>query len=111
VKGQASHDDKYTQQKERVMQQQPHYDGLNAALSPLIRQIERLDDRIRADLAALKEDLVSKEAADALERRVKVLEDAKLSRQELFALRMAGIAAAIAALVAIFDLIIRFRPL
>ena len=77
--------------------------------------IERKFDKLLAAIEGLRKEFVTQESLrqqlEPLKDDIKEIKQSLLSRQELFALRLAGVAAAIATLVAIFDLLLKFRPL
>ncbi len=92
------------------------YDGLQQALAPLIRQLERLDDRMRNDLDglrkeldALRRDLVTKDSLkpqlDAMEKRLFLLEQDQISRQDKLWIRLGQVGAFIAILLSLFEFI------
>ena len=105
------------------------YEARHAALSAQVAQnearrfaeqadmkndIERKFDKLLAAIENLRKEFVTQtsleQQLDPVKEDVKEIKQAQLSRQELFALRLAGVAAAIATLIALFDLLLRFRP-
>jgi len=103
--------------------QQPSSSGygeLQIALNPIVRQLERLEDRVRSDMDALRkdmeklrDDLVTKDALkpqlDAMEGRLKALEDEKVSRVERFWMRFGTIISLGIGIIALLELLTHFH--
>lgn len=105
------------------------YEARHAALSALVAQnearffaeqasmksdVERKFDRLLAAIEGLRKEFVTQTSLEQqlnpVKEDIKEIKQAQLSRQELLVLRLAGFGSAIAALVAIVDLLLRFRP-
>src|SRR6266702_1338789 len=115
------------------------YDGLQAALAPVMRQLERIDAQTREELKDLRMDVkdlrrevvgkeVQKSEMDAMRSEIVrlkedrqqdkkeaseallALEKKQLSARELLALRLAGVGAVFLVIIGVIDILIRFRP-
>jgi hypothetical protein len=120
------------------MQQQPqqNYNELMLALNPMVRQLERLEERTRdlatrSDLEALRKELVARDAFEpqmnalklqiakldedrrtdkaALEEKIKKVEEDQLSRQDRLWMRLGQALAVAAFALTLFQYLTHFK--
>lgn len=103
------------QQPQPVSQGPPpsSYSELQIALNPVVRQLERLEDRLQRDMETLRRD-VEKLRDDfpqfaAMEARLKALEDERATRVERFWMKVGPIATLAAIIIPLIEFLTRYR--
>lgn len=94
----------------QVAQNEARYFSEQAAMKV---DLDRKFDRMITAIEGLRKDFVTQPSLEQqlnpLREDIKEIKQAQLSRQELLVLRLAGFGSAVAALVAIVDLLLRFN--